>query len=107
MTLSPPTTNPDRDYAFWDSHDGVGLVWSNPHASDSVMISNALLSPSFHQLLDIAVEFGLDRLESEWETLKSDYLSSPCPQELKQISLAQPVVERILRNIAKGFQEIA
>jgi hypothetical protein len=34
---------PTRDDAFWRAHGGVGLVWSNRNASDSVMIGHALM----------------------------------------------------------------
>ena len=45
---------------FWQRH--AGLVWSNPEADDSVHIRAALMRPRFTLLLDIATEFGLERL---------------------------------------------
>jgi len=82
---------------FWQRHPG--LVWSNPQANDSVHIRAALLRPRFSQLLDIAVEFGLERVQEEWRILQSD----PTPE----FERARPVVERILRHISEGFSHAA
>ena len=77
-TLHPPALRPpthmdrDTDKTFWDAHGRVGLVWSNPNASDDVLIAAALLRrPNFHLLLDIAAHFGLDRLKCRWEGLQA------------------------------------
>jgi hypothetical protein len=78
---------------FWKRHPG--LVWSNSQADDSVRIQAALLRPRFQRLLDIAVEFGLDRLRNEWALLREE----GAPETLRA---AEPV-ERILNNIQKGF----
>ena len=96
--------NPDRDYEFWRAHDGVGLVWSNSNASDSVMIANALLRPNFHLLLDIAVRFGLARLESEWSILKSGVEANQFPEELRRMHRATPLVERSLLHMNEGIR---
>ncbi|MEZ5301199.1 MAG: hypothetical protein R3F11_11180 [Verrucomicrobiales bacterium] len=55
----PPAIAPNRR-EFWDRHPG--LVWSNRHAPDDVFIAAALRKGRFLQLLEIAVEFGLDRV---------------------------------------------
>jgi hypothetical protein len=89
--------NPDRDYAFWHLHGGI--VWSNPNASDSVMIANALLSPDFHLLLDIAVRFGLARLKSDWENLKKAIEGINYPEEVKRLRRAEPIVERSIYHM--------
>ena len=78
---------------FWRQHRG--LVWSNPDADDDVHIRAALLRPRFGRLLDIAVEFGVDRLRQEWAELQSD--------NTREVLRARDAVERILRNIEKGF----
>lgn len=78
---------------FWQRHPG--LVWSNPEAPDSVFIAAALLRPRFNRLLDIATEFGLERLRQEWELLRAE--ATPEAQR------AESAVERILVNIEKGF----
>src|SRR5437016_3847106 len=62
-----PAAVAERHQQFWQKHPG--LVWSNPEADDGVHIHAALLRPRFDRLLDIAVEFGLDRLRLEWSTL--------------------------------------
>lgn len=71
------------------------MVWSNREADDAVQIRAALLRPRFQQLLEIAVEFGLERLRAEWEILQTD--------ETREVSRARLPVNRILHNIDKGF----
>ena len=78
---------------FWQKHGG--LVWSNPNADDSTHIRAALLRPRFSLLLDIAVEFGLERLRCEWSELQKDHT--------RQVDRARESIERILSNIEKGF----
>jgi hypothetical protein len=78
---------------FWERHRGV--VWSNPAANESVHIRAALVRPRFTLLLEIALEFGLERLRSEWTELQKD--------ESREIARALPSVERILEHIEKGF----
>ena len=78
---------------FWRQHRG--LVWSDPDADDAVHIRAALLRPRFERLLDIAVEFGLERLRREWTELQAD--------DTREVIRARDAVERILRNIEKGF----
>jgi hypothetical protein len=78
---------------FWSKHRG--LVWSNPAASDSVYLRAALLRPRFRLLLDIALEFGIERLRSEWKELQTD--------NTREVVRAHAPVERILKHIEKGF----
>ena len=78
---------------FWQSHPG--LVWSNPAADDATHIRAALVRPRFGRLLDIAVEFGLDRVRHEWAELQQD--------DNREIARAREAVERIITNIGKGF----
>ncbi len=87
------TTEPARRNGFWDQFPG--LVWSNSHASDSVMIRAALSRPRFEQLLNIVTEFGLERMQSEWKVLDEENTT--------ETQRARSAVERILRNIAEGF----
>lgn len=77
---------------FWSKHRGY--VWSNPDASDAIHIRAALLRPRFDTLLQIALEFGLDRLCAEWQVL--------CDDPRTETARAQPIVERCLRNIREG-----
>jgi 16S rRNA U1498 N3-methylase RsmE len=79
---------------FWKNFPG--LVWSNPKADDAVYIRAALLKGRFDVLLPIAVEFGIERIVTEWTILLEE--NSPETQR------AKTVVERILNNIQKGFQ---
>ena len=78
---------------LWQRHPG--LVWSNPAATDSVWIRAALLKPTYSRLLDIALEFGLDRIRAEWAELQPDHS--------REVERAAPVVSRIFTNIEKGF----
>jgi hypothetical protein len=80
--------------AFWEKHRG--LVWSNPDADDAVHIRAALVRPRFTQLLEIALEFGLDRVRSEWEILEEE--------PTLEIERARPIVDRIFNNIQEGFR---
>jgi len=80
---------------FWQKHPG--LVWSNPEADDAVRIRAALLRPRFSRLLDIALEFGLERLQQEWAELHDE--------GTREAKRARASVERILRNIEKGFAD--
>jgi hypothetical protein len=64
--------NSDRNYSYWRRFPG--LVWSNAHASDSVMIMAALMRPRLEQLAPIAEEFGFDRVLAEWELLQEEDL---------------------------------
>ena len=78
---------------FWQKQPG--LVWSNPDAADSVYIRAALLRPRFGRLLEVALEFGLERVRAEWAELLDDPRS--------ETERARDPVERILNNIEKGF----
>lgn len=63
MVAAPPP--PANRRAFWDRHPG--LVWSNRNAPDDAFISAALRQNRFLQLLDIAREFGPERLRQQWQ----------------------------------------
>jgi hypothetical protein len=78
--------------SFWSRHPG--LVWSNPDAGDEVKIRAALLRPRFLEILEIAHEFGVDRVTREWQLLSTEGTT--------EARRASPSVERILSNIARG-----
>lgn len=84
---------PGVNIEFWSRHPG--LVWSNSFAGDEVRIRAALLAPRFHQLLDVATVFGLERLQAEWAILEVE--GRP------ETRRAAPHVERILHHIGIGF----
>jgi hypothetical protein len=92
-----------RDYEFWRAHEGVMLVWSNRNASDDVMISNALLNPGFHLLLDIAVRFGFSHLAGLWDRLRADIMKNGYPEEIERLARATPTVERCLKHMREGM----
>jgi hypothetical protein len=93
-----------RDNTFWKSHDGIGLVWSNPEADDSVMICKALLKPNFHTLLDIARRFGFDRLTSHWKTLGKQIEARGYAEEMRELERARPIVTRCLQHMEEGLK---
>ncbi len=80
---------------FWKRHPG--LVWSNRHAGNTVRIRAALMRPMFSTLLDIAVHFGLERLEHEWSVLLAD-----ADTDTRRV---EPIVSRVLRNIRRGYEQ--
>ena len=82
---------------FWQTRRG--LIWSNPKAGDSAHIRAALLRPTFGQLLDIALEFGLERLGAEWAVLDREGTAAA--------QRARRPVERILCHIEEGFVRAA
>jgi hypothetical protein len=82
---------------FWQTRRG--LIWSNPKAGDSAHIRAALLRPRFGQLLDIALEFGLERLRAEWAVLDREGTAAA--------QRARRPVERILCHIEEGFVRAA
>jgi thymidylate kinase len=93
--------NSNRD--FWDAHGRVSLVWSNPNASDDVLISVALLrQPNFHLLLDIAAYFGLERLQENWKNLMNGIEKRKDPEEIHQLKRAKPIVERCLATMEEA-----
>ena len=71
-------------------------MWSNPAADNAVHIRAALLRPRFSRLLDIALEFGLERVCAEWAALRN--------AGLPEAATASKLVERILRHIEEGFR---
>lgn len=93
-----------KDQEFWKEHGGVGLVWSNPDADDDLMITKALLNPSFHLLLDIAARFGLERLKSRWELLRKSSAEFPFPEEQEHVRRAEPIVTRCLAHMEEALK---
>jgi hypothetical protein len=82
---------------FWRQHPG--LVWSNPEADDDVLIGAALLRPRFLEILEIAAEFGLERVEARWRELSQE--------DTPESRRAAPVVQRILKNLRRGRDNAA
>lgn len=85
---------PSNKAEFWKKFPG--LVWSNSKAPDAAYIRQALLRARFDVLLPAAAEFGVERLESEWNILRSE------PDD--ETGRVTPRVERMLRNIRRGFE---
>ena len=67
------------------------------------MIYNALLDPSFHLLLAIAVRFGFPRLVNLWDHLQSDTLQNGYPEEIERLQRATATVERCLAHMREGM----
>lgn len=81
---------PARDRQFWDKYPGV--VWSNPQASDSVMISNALLQGRLDVLKDAEEHFGPELLLIEWN-------------KILQAALDFPEIQRVVQILRKSTEE--
>jgi hypothetical protein len=91
--------NSDRKDAFWKKFPG--LVWSNAHASDSVMIMAALHRPRLEQLQAIAEEFGFDRVLAEWEVLQEEGLK---PIHVKMVvGMLDEIAER-MSHASRGYR---
>ena len=90
-----PSAPASSSETFWKKYPG--LVWSNRQAGDDVRIRAALMKPRFPVLLDIAVTFGLERLEQEWAILRAD------PETDTQ--RVEPLVSPILTNIRRGYEQ--
>ena len=100
--VMPTVASYTQDKPFWDQHGRVGLVWSNPNASDDVLITAALLRPNFHLLLDIAVHFGLDRLKNQWRELKDGGEERQSPEEIRKVARAEAIVDRCLTTMEEA-----
>ncbi len=98
----PTVASYTQDKPFWDQHGRVRLVWSNPNASDDVLITAALLRPNFHLLLDIAVHFGLDRLKDHWRELKDGDEERQSPEEIRKGARAEAIVDRCLTTMEEA-----
>ena len=86
-----------RDYDFWSKYPGI--VWSNPDADDSVMISNALLQARSKILAAIAQHFGWSRLAREWQLLKAEV--ELFPMDLKAVITSGPKIEEIVDGLRR------
>jgi len=75
---------PARDRQFWEKHPGV--VWSNPDAPDSVMISNALLQGKRDVLKAAAEHFGIAMLFDEWNKIVTAAREFPEIERVVRIS---------------------
>lgn len=85
----------NRDTAFGAKHPGI--VWSNPNASDSVMIGNALLRGNADTLADIAEHFGTKTLWKRWRQLQEEY--ERFPSDLRAVRTYGGRVEEILQTL--------
>jgi hypothetical protein len=74
-----------------------GLVWSNSQAGEAVLIRAALLRPRFHTIMDACLEFGLKRVQSEWDLLRTE-----AKAETQRV---ESETARILRNITEGIAD--
>ncbi len=83
--------NPERDYKFWDQYPGV--VWSNPDASDTVMIRNAIIRPKMGVLRAVASRYGIERMRQEWKVLCDDPLMNLSASGIKAVNRCLDQVE--------------
>lgn len=72
------------------------FVWSNPHASDTVMIRNAIMiQPSI--IPRLAEHFGIERILAEWKAIQEGVL--PYPEEQSLLARATPLINRQLHQL--------
>ncbi len=95
---SVPPRRIQRPGSFRDKY-AVALAWSHKDAPVDVLIRRALVKPRFQLLLDAAVEFGVDKLSTEWEHLKAERSS--------EVTKVHATTERILRHIHDGYRQAA
>ncbi len=91
-----------RDYDFWSKYPGI--VWSNPDADDSVMISNALLQAKSTILVAIARHFGWPRLVREWTLLKEEV--ELFPMDLKAVTASGSKIEKIIADLRTKNEDV-
>lgn len=94
-TATPLAPTQLTDKSFRSQHHW--LAWSNPNASNDILLRRALVNPEFRTLLAAALEFGVDMVVREWQSLKAEGEA--------EVLRAMPVTERILRNICNGYQQ--
>ena len=90
-------TDKSRDYAFWKDYPGI--VWSNPNASDAIMIANTLLQRRESVVVAIARHFGPEKLQREWLRLKNEAPSFP--EILKTINGSRQKLDTLIDSLAK------
>lgn len=76
-----------------------GLAWSNPAISDEALIQNALLKGAFTAILEAAVQYGSDRVQSQWKSL--------CRSDEAPGAGTRAYVDRMLANIQIGLSRAA
>ncbi len=94
----------ERREWFWKQFPG--LVWSNSKASDTVMIRAALSRPYENRLETIAQEFGLERMQHEWEVLCADKITPLSERHIALVSNMLDRIERTLKNAPEIHREI-
>jgi hypothetical protein len=88
----------ERRNEFWKRFPG--LVWSNPDASDTVMIRAALARPKTERLRQIADEFGIERVQAEWDVLVDDPLR---PYSATHISVCNRILAHIEGELEHAY----
>ncbi len=86
-----PRLDPDAKAGLLRKHPGI--IWSNPHPSDSALAAAILNSHRFRAILDLANLTGIQALRRFWQTIHS-----PCD------AAAEPPhpTEHFLRLIAEA-----
>jgi hypothetical protein len=88
----------ERRIEFWKRFPG--LVWSNPDASDTVMIRAALARPKTDRLQQIVHEFGIERVRAEWDILVDDPLK---PYSATHISVCNRILAQIEAELEHAY----
>lgn len=75
-----------------------GLAWSNSAITDEVLIRKALVTGRFSVILQACLDFGLDRVRSQWTVVSQD-------SEMTSLMTRQ-LINDIINNITKGFSNV-
>lgn len=81
---------------MWPQKMNTAVLWSNPSASPTAVIRATLIRPTFERLLALALEHGLETLQTEWRLLAEE--------GSVEAQRAAVSVDRILRHIDLGFR---
>ena len=74
------------------------VCWSNPFASDDLLIVRALLRPMPEVLQDAVAAFGLPRLEKAWQELQAQGADDP------EVQRSRPHTTRILASLSRSLR---
>lgn len=76
----------------------VGVLWSNPSATEETFIRATLIRPTFDRVLALALQYGLGRVQGEWRLLAEEG-----SEEARRAAVSN---ERILKHLEMGFARV-
>ena len=82
------------DKEFLRQHYGW-MLWSNPKASDEVLLRNILYQGGMFDILNLAKVYGVERVRAEWESMKQE-------EDVRSDVAQCARLDRIVRNLEKA-----